>query len=72
MGRRSIANDREVIHIRLPRETVQAIDALASYWLLSRTETVERLLHIGIGNCSTDLVALARTLLERFDVPSSA
>lgn len=44
-----MSDAREVIHPRVDRLTVQAIDLLASRWNLTRQDTVTRLLNDAIG-----------------------
>lgn len=48
----------ELVHIRLDRETVQAMDMLASLWNLSRQAAAQRLLDAAIRLHHGDITAL--------------
>lgn len=60
------AKQKLLVHLRLDAEVVEAIDAFASRWRLSRADAATRLLEDGIGQHIDELVDIMQTMVRRF------
>jgi hypothetical protein len=54
------------LHLRIPEETVQGVDALAVAWNVSRNEAAARVLAEGVALHVGDIETELRRIVERY------